>query len=135
MGGFSLLLHCSHLISIGRWLADMTLRLACLLIGGRRRRGSRHRRETWPMVGPVACPNSKGARYRAGYDRCEQFPTDDRHAGEWCVLAPNTRYFPDTQLSLPCVFQSKPGHLPTSHADKKSVRRQVGYVVPSRCAG
>src|SRR5216684_3446260 len=39
MGGFSLLLHCSHLISIGRWLADMSLRLACLLIGGRRRRG------------------------------------------------------------------------------------------------
>src|SRR5438876_10551136 len=39
MGGFSLLVHCSHLISIGRWLADMSLRLACLLIGGRRRRG------------------------------------------------------------------------------------------------
>src|SRR5438876_7516888 len=39
MGGFCLLLLCSHLISIGRWLADMSLRLACLLIGGRRRRG------------------------------------------------------------------------------------------------
>src|SRR6266566_7783825 len=46
MGGFSLCLCRSHLISTGRWLTDTTLRLARLLInrhvfGGRRRGGSR----------------------------------------------------------------------------------------------
>src|SRR6266446_7258575 len=44
MGGFSLWLRRSHLISTGRWLANMTLRIASLLIdrrvfGGRLRSG------------------------------------------------------------------------------------------------
>src|SRR6266446_6470857 len=43
MGGFSLWLCYSHLISTGRWLTDTTLRLASLLLGshvfGRKRRG------------------------------------------------------------------------------------------------
>src|SRR6266567_6562035 len=57
MGGFSLCLCRSHLISTGRWLTDTTLRLARLLInrhvfGGRRRGGSRSKsRRLWDKRG------------------------------------------------------------------------------------